>query len=692
MKFCRRLIIFFLPLILFTSCNKIKNTRFYLDDSISWAYPENGLSLESVSQLNFQKLTDFHGNNLKKLAKSKADYLWLKIEFEIPPELKYKSLGFVIPYLHFAEETYMNGTFIGSYGVFPPNEYSAQYASHFYLIPPDVIEWNSSNTIYLKVFLQGRSAISNKVFIDTYTKARNKAQLIDFLHSKIFMIFEGFLLFAAVAFLIISRTIGEDRMALRLFAQINFFTMLLLSYFFISELPLLQMMHISTLFITKLVLCIPTYWILYQIPSFILFFLNFNTSGKVHYSRLILTVGCTVVTLLMPNYSSLMKLCPLTFGISLIHVGTSISLILRGFFAEPDKRPKDVFLIAGFCPLIFSAIVDIFLREVFKVNIHIYFSVYGFIISDLTFLIYSSSKYEKVFRQNEHLTKYLSDEVKMKTVDLTFANERLERELESSAKDMDMASKVQQKFYPAKDIDFDGWELAVSFEPMNKVSGDLYDYYAEGYHLRGIGLFDVSGHGVASSLMAMLAKSIIFRAFIHSRSSGETVSTTLAAINDRVLLEKGDVQNYLTGILLRFTENSEKDDCLVELASAGHPYPLMYCASENKIVTVTHDEFQTMCGAIGIGSTNASFPNVDLHLSEGDILVLYTDGLTDVENEDKKLLGKEAIEQVLLQNHDKSTKEIVKAINSEVNNFRGDAERTDDVTFIVLKRVPKWVQ
>lgn len=672
----------------FISCKNNEITRFYLDDKVAWAWPKGDISLDEAKYLDYYKLLQYKNNNLKKIAKSDNQYVWLKITFEIPENLKNESLGFVIPYLHFADEAYFNGSYIGGYGQFPPKEYSAQYAAHFYSLPLEQVNTDGENEIFLKVYVKGKAAISDHIFIDAYKKAKSKAELIDFFYSKIYLLFEGCILFAAIFFLIIAKGLKEDTQALRFFSMLNFFTMFLLCFFFASEIPWYQELHIPNVILLKVFLCIPIYWMLYQIPTFILFFMNFGQNKKMHIIRLSNVILCTVITLVVPDYESLVKICPWMLFISSFHIGTAISLIIRGFVI-PGKKQKDIFLIAGFSPVFITGLLDIFLKNILNELDTPYFVLYGWFCTILTFLFYSSHEYSRVFNQNEHLNKFLADEVKMKTVDLTFANERLEREIATSTKDIDMAAIVQNKFYPPKEMFFDGWEISVYFNPMNKISGDIYDFYSEESKLNGIGLFDVSGHGIAASLIAMLCKNIIFRAFVRGRKSGETVSTTLQYINDRVIQEKGQVQNYLTGLLLRFSDFAEDDSCLVELSSAGHPYPIMYSAKENKTVIVTHDEYQEQYGAIGIPMTEVSFPNVDLNLVQNDILLLYTDGLTEAPNEDKEEFGKERVEQILMENHDKSTKEIVDEIHNKVMEHIGDAVRDDDITFVVIKRIPR---
>jgi sigma-B regulation protein RsbU (phosphoserine phosphatase) len=79
---------------------------------------------------------------------------------------------------------------------------------------------------------------------------------------------------------------------------------------------------------------------------------------------------------------------------------------------------------------------------------------------------------------------------------------------------MDMASNVQATLFPPTPPEVNGWDIAFVFRPMAGVSGDMYDFYTEGDTLNGVALFDVSGHGIASGLITMIARTVFQRNFM----------------------------------------------------------------------------------------------------------------------------------------------------------------------------------
>ena len=234
---------------------------------------------------------------------------------------------------------------------------------------------------------------------------------------------------------------------------------------------------------------------------------------------------------------------------------------------------------------------------------------------------------------------------------------------------------------------FRGWELSISYNALDSnVSGDLYDYYFTEGILDGLGIFDVSGHGIPAGLMTILAKSIISQHFITGKTQAEPISNVLEDINKSYIKEKVNVENYITGILFRFSEFNQKDVCSVEFANAGHPYPLFYSAADDKVIELKQDE-EKQYGILGVEGLEVSFPPISFRAAQDDIIVCFTDGLTDCSNLHGDDFSKDRIIKILQQYHDESAIMIMNRIMDKLEDFKGNAQFSDDVTLIVLKRV-----
>ena len=154
------------------------------------------------------------------------------------------------------------------------------------------------------------------------------------------------------------------------------------------------------------------------------------------------------------------------------------------------------------------------------------------------------------------------------TISVYKIEDNLEKKNISLEKEIRMASVIQQSFFKQDVSKIKNYDVSFYSKPMAGVSGDLYDFFRTGDNLDGLGIFDVSGHGISSGLVTMLVKNIIHQEF-YTKDKMD-LWEILNNINGRVIQEKGDIENYLTGILIRTNKEN------LEIAIAGHPRPIFY--------------------------------------------------------------------------------------------------------------------
>ena len=330
--------------------------------------------------------------------------------------------------------------------------------------------------------------------------------------------------------------------------------------------------------------------------------------------------------------------------------------------------------------------IDILIKGAFR-NIKMPFiSIFGWSGVIVIFFVYFCRDYSKIAQRLEYLNKGLEDEIKLQTQKLTSANSRLEHDRAVNLKDMRMASIVQKKFFHAPEHPLTHWDFAVRYEPLSLVSGDFFNFYHEGETLQGISLFDASGHGVAASLVTMLAEHIIQQTYCEQLGNNESVADTLKLINERFIEAKGEIENYLTGILLNTKENPD-GSCTLAMANAGHPYPLFYNAKENTVEELLPTSDMPYTGPVGLNGLGVEYSEMKFTMNSGDILFLYTDGITEMANEEKFDFGIEPIKKILEKNYADSAEMIISKIMKRMEEFIADTPRTDDVSVIILKRI-----
>ncbi len=638
---------------------------------------------------SFKKLDDTSVYNLSNVLGKGAHYVWIRAEFDIPPRLEGQTLGLVVPRLRFAEELYCNRARVFKYG--SPQGRGALSEVQLFSFPTSVLNRDGENTIFIKMFTQGLGGISTHAVIMPFYEAYSMFERLNFYHARVYIFLVGIQLFAFILYLVFYIKLRKFREYFD-FAIINIFTLVLLIPFFVTELPSYWVDRIPFLLFAKCTLWLPLYVIGYFLSSFVMHYQKILFSRSVDIMRASVLAGQIVVMMAMPTYETLMLVAPLLLSLSVLQLAGVFAFLVRNLF-RPYSRMRALECGIIFLPVICAAVFDIVIRAHDKSQTYPVFSLFGWLFSILGLLVVLIMRFSRIYKDYEQLTDHLQDEVNVRTQDLyslnrelSRLNEHLEDEKFKADMDLQMASLVQQRFLPQPNKQFRGWDIAVYYSPSSIVSGDLYDYYNDNEKLNGLALFDVSGHGISSSLVAMLSKNIISRVFQKGFIIDEPIDRVLNRINNVILNEKGDIDNYLTGILCRFEADADSDTFRVELGNAGHPYPLKFSARDNEIFELRGNSGKKYYGAIGMRDIDISFAKSDFVMAEGDVLICYTDGLTEALNTKQEQFGAERVKQLVKENSALSANELLKCIMKSHTAFTKGKQLEDDITLVIAKR------
>ncbi len=682
----------FILILLTCSLTSCKSKRYYRQDLSTFvsyleAEPDQGLGY-IYSRLNdFQPLEKRNMNHLSSLISKDGNFIWLKIQFLVPDELKGKDIGLFIGHLRSADLLFLNNNSIRKYGEFPPNEISSGFTTQYFMFPRTVLKQDSMNTILIQVWPGAFGSLSKKIFISEQPDIFLTSDRMSFFNSKITLSFSGVMLiifFMYIFLYIVMRKFSNSNVYL-FYALLNFYTVMFLLPFYISELTWAKPSFLSHLMILKIFLLGGALTTVYFANSFIIAYLKNKDSRKIIITRLVLYVIPLITVFSMPDYLSLEKSIPVVLVFAFLQFAFSVPRLVIALIHK-NSRKNAISLLIGFSPVIAGVIVDIIIKFINVDSSLPFFSVYGWQATAYIFLSFLLIRFGNMYMHNmtlknrlAELTTHLEELVAIRTKELSEANFVLSKGLETVA-------HVQKNFLPVKNRSFKGWDLSISYTALdNNVSGDLYDYYFTGPILDGLGIFDVSGHGIPAGLMTILAKGIISQHFITGKKQDESISDVLVDINNSYIKEKVNVENYITGLLFRFSEFNKKDVCSVEFANAGHPYPLMYVKSENKVVELKQNE-EKQYGIIGVEGLDVSFPPINIRAAKDDIFVCFTDGLTDALDTNGKEFSKDSIISILEKYHDESAIMIMNRIIDAMYDFIDKGSISDDITLIVLKR------
>ncbi|MBN2158329.1 MAG: SpoIIE family protein phosphatase [Spirochaetes bacterium] len=255
----------------------------------------------------------------------------------------------------------------------------------------------------------------------------------------------------------------------------------------------------------------------------------------------------------------------------------------------------------------------------------------------------------------------------------------LEHAQNTMQQDMEMAASVQERFFSMVPPSLKGWDLAFTLKPIAIVSGDCYDFYLEGERLTGVSLFDVSGHGVASGLITMLAKSISFRHF--TRNPEAELNQILKMINEELIEEIGGLGNYISGIMLRFSGER------VDYVNAGHPDIMLKSGATGQVETVGEGRKDFKGMFLGVPFFRNAHGMLSFDMRRDDAILLYSDAIVESSNKEGEQYGFAR----LLKSFDTvspgmSAREQLDRVIGDFNTFLGDATLSDDLTVIIVKK------
>ncbi len=260
----------------------------------------------------------------------------------------------------------------------------------------------------------------------------------------------------------------------------------------------------------------------------------------------------------------------------------------------------------------------------------------------------------------------------------TLERERLYQEAlerRSLERELELAREIQNSFLPSRNPDIPGYDIEACYYPARQVGGDFYDYITvnEPYPRLGIVIADVTDKGIPASLFMALSRTLLRASAIDGRPPAAVLERT-----NRLILADSRAGLFVTCFyaLLDWTRNE------LVYANGGHNYPLLYRQATGEI-----EPLRAQGIVLGIVPQPHFEPGA-VSLAPGDMVLFYTDGVTEAMNVQRELFGEERLVAVLRQHHQGSAGEIVEAVLAAIRAFAGDESQSDDITMVVVRRLP----
>jgi len=248
-------------------------------------------------------------------------------------------------------------------------------------------------------------------------------------------------------------------------------------------------------------------------------------------------------------------------------------------------------------------------------------------------------------------------------------------EKERYDREVKLAQGVQRQLQPERmSVREGGLHVAGINELCEDATGDYYDVLAalpEGK--LGVAIGDVSGHGLQAALVMAEARAFL-RAFVRT---APWLDRALALMNDALVPDMAGGK-----FLSLFAAVLDPKDGRMEWCNAGHNPPLLFRAADRSVRPL-----ERTGRILGILVGEPCGPGEPLRLEKGDVLLLYTDGVTEAKGPDGDLFGQERLEAALLDAAAAEPEAILDTLRSSVKGFTRGARNTDDVTMLAVKSV-----
>jgi serine phosphatase RsbU (regulator of sigma subunit) len=243
------------------------------------------------------------------------------------------------------------------------------------------------------------------------------------------------------------------------------------------------------------------------------------------------------------------------------------------------------------------------------------------------------------------------------------------RQRDEYERDLTLAAQVQRQVLP-RPPSVPGLELAATMQTARLLGGDYYDFFTISDEIVDVVIADVSGKGAAASLlMPSLAVAL------HLRARELSGPAAILKDLDGVLKQITNPATFVTMFYARFNPTLRT----LQYACGGHNPPLLLRTSTGESILL--EEAGPIMGIL----PDAQFSNTLISLQPGDILTLYTDGVTEQENEREEQFSLERLTKLVLSKEAAPATTIVADISEAVSTFAGITDQTDDLTLVIAK-------
>jgi DNA-binding NarL/FixJ family response regulator len=241
------------------------------------------------------------------------------------------------------------------------------------------------------------------------------------------------------------------------------------------------------------------------------------------------------------------------------------------------------------------------------------------------------------------------------------------------AYELSEAARIQASILPKESPKLAGWDISARLQPARETSGDFYDFIPLPNGNLGIVIADVTDKGMGAAMFMALSSTLIRT---YALQYPTLPGFAMSIVNDRILSD-----THGSMFVTAFFGVLEPHTGRLRYVNAGHPPPLMVSSTKGKPV----DQLRATGMALGMVE-KATWQQKVVKFSPGDVLLLYTDGITEAQNQDGEDFGDDNLFDVLLPRRSCSAEDLQNSVFEAVNHFTSNQATGDDIAVMVVCR------
>lgn len=289
--------------------------------------------------------------------------------------------------------------------------------------------------------------------------------------------------------------------------------------------------------------------------------------------------------------------------------------------------------------------------------------------------------FDEMRKNIKEYSEHLEDLVAQRTRELHEAYEKLKEKDRIMQMELDFASRIQRGIMPNGGYRWNNFIIFGYSQPVEKIGGDFFDIFPIPGGKLLFYVADVSGHGIPAALITTMLKISLLNISFESQDPSEIVEK----LNERIGIINTDLkEQVIANYLTIFTSVVDKDGNM-EFASGGHYKPIVYSS-----ISKQFKELPDVQGAVvGILAPEMYIcPSSTFKLEDGDVMVLYTDGVVERRNLSNKELELEGFKAIISEAVDKnySGKKLLSYVLNKIEEFAEGVPPRDDFTLLLVQR------